>query len=375
MKKILITIAIIIGCLIYFGVAYSQTSAQGGESGKSGADGKGGDGTVITGNQQPLPPKEEPKVDVEQIKHLIRDLDADDITVRDKATDELKKIGKPALPYLEESAKSESPEVAWRSKIIINAIKKAEQKNEPRLDDSASGKIGPIRRQSSASCNIIINGAPPGTKSFSMSQDSSGKITVKITEYDKDNKENTKTYKANSAGEFKQKYPEIAKEYGIGEKPPVTIEIPDFNLDDIFKDFGRSWDKRLENEINRLRDMFNKQGNQPSKIHKPEDEDALPGQLPTLSGTDLGLSMEAVEDSTLKEGLEANDGILVTKVEPLGLGEKMGLKHGDVIINVNNTPVKGAWECRRLLKTTLEKGKVNLTIIRNNKKETLIYPK
>lgn len=390
MKRTII-ISVIIGLLCLASV-YAEVSAKGGEGEKSGAagsGGQGGDGTVITGNQsstggQPTPAKEEPKVNTDEIKRLIRDLDADDITVRDKATDELKNIGKSALPLLEESAKSDSPEVAWRSKIIINAIKKAEQKNEPQSDDSVSRKIGPTLKQFGNRFNIIINGATPGTKSFSMSQDSSGKIIVTITENDKDGKQNTKTYEANSTEEFKQKYPEIAKEYGIGEKPPVTIDIPDFDFDDIFKDMGRSWDKRLEDEMNKLRDMFNKKGSQLPKTSELENEDALPGQSSALSGTDLGLSMEAAEDSTLKEGLEAKEGppdqviragVLVTKVEPFGLGEKMGLKQGDVIIDVNNTVIKSAWECRRLLKTALGKGKVNLTIIRNKKKETLSYPK
>ena len=370
MRKTVITIVIVIGCLIYPGVAYSQTSAKGGEGGKSGAagssgqgqGGKGGDGTVIIGDKQSPPPKEEPKVDVEQIKRLIRDLDADDITIRDKATDELKIIGKPALPLLEESAKSESPEVAWRSKVIINAIKKAEQqKSESQPDDSASRKIGPTLRQFGNRFNIIINGASPGTKSFSMSQDSSGRIAVTVTEYDKDNKQNTKTYEANSPEEFKQKYPEIAKEYGIGEKPSVTIDIPDFDFDDIFKDLGRSWDKRLED---RLRDMFNKQGNQPYKGLEPEDEDVLPPQSTTLTTTDLGFSME-----------ETDEKVLVNNMEPTGLGVQIVLKKGDIIVSVNGVLADNLWQCRRQIKTALGKGRVNITIIRNNKKEVLSYPK
>jgi hypothetical protein len=320
---------------------------------------------------------------------LIGDLDADDIAIRDKATDELKKIGKPAMPYLEESAKSNSSEVAWRSKIIINAIKKTEQQKEPQPDDPVYRKIGPTLKQFGNRFNIIINGATPGTKSFSMSQDASGKITVTVTESDKDGKQNTKTYQANSPEEFKQKYPEIAKEYGIGENPRATMEIPDFDFDDIFKDFGKSWDKRLEDEMNRLRNMFNQPGKQFPKTpehrsdrehqlerSEPEDEGDLPGRAPVLSVTDLGLSMEAVEDSTLKDGLETKDGIIVTRVEPLGMGEKMGLKQGDILINVNNTAVKSVWEYRRLLKTAIEKqGKVRMMINRGNKIETISYPK
>jgi hypothetical protein len=386
MKRAII-ISVIIGLFCLTSV-YAQVSAKGGEGGKSGAagssGGKGGDGTVIIGNQssagepagQPTPAKEEPKVDVEQIKRLIRDLDADDIKVRDKATDELKKIGKPAMPYLEESAKSESPEVAWRSKIIINAIKKAEQQKVPQPDDSTAKRIGPTLKQFGNKFNIIINSATPGTKSFSMSQDSSGKITVNITESDKDGKKNTKTYEANSTEEFKQKYPEIAKEYGIGEKPSISIDIPDFDFDDIFKDMGRSWDKRLENEMNRLRDMFNKQGKQ---LHPPEsrprgtndgktpesgDDDALPGQSPVLSATDLGFSMEEIDERPV-----------VNNVEPNGLGAQIGLKKGDAIILVNGVTVDNLWQCRRQIKTALAKSRVSLVIVRDNKKETLIYPK
>ena len=380
MKKTVGIIAVIIGCLIYSGFSYSQTSAQGGEGGKSGAagssgqGGKGGDGTVIIGNQsstggpagQPTPAKDDPKVDVEQIKRLIKDLDADDIAVRDKATDELKKTGKPALSYLEESAKSESPEVAWRSKIIINAIKKAEQKNEPQPDAPVSRKIGPTIRQFGNNFSITLQGATPGTRSFSMSQDGSGKIAVNIIEYDKDGKQNTKTYEANSTEEFKQKYPEIAKEYGIGENPKTTIEIPDFDFDDIFKDLGRSWDKRLEDEVNRLKDMFNKKGNQSPKTSRPEaeDEDSLPPRSTTLTTTDLGFSME-----------ETDKELLINNVELNGLGAQIGLKKGDVIVSVNGVVVDNLWQCRRQIKTALAKGRVSLVVIRENKKETLIYPK
>lgn len=362
MRKTVVAIVVIIGCLIYFGVAYSQTSAQGGEGGKgsAGQGGKGGDGTVIIGNQQPTPPpKDDPKVDVEQIKRLIRDLDADDIAVRDKATDELKKIGKPALVYLEESAKSDSPEVAWRSKIIINAIKKAEQQKQPEPEGSTSRKIGP---------NITINGAmPSGFKSSVMIRDASGKITLTVTEYDKDGKENIKTYEAKSPEEFKQKYPEIAKEYGIGEKPPTTINIPDFEFDDIFNDLGKSWGRQwgdMQKEIDRLRDMFSQQGRQPPQAPKPESEDILPPQSSVLSDTDLGISI-----------IEVDDKLLVNNVEPNGLGAQIGLKKSDTIVSVNGIAVGNLWQCRRQINDALKKNKVNVTVIRKNQKEILIYPR
>ena len=37
--------------------------------------------------------------------------------------------------------------------------------------------------------------------------------------------------------------------------------------------------------------------------------------------------------------------------------------------------VAWTWQCRRQIKTALAKGRVSLVIVRDNKKETLIYPK
>ena len=53
MKKTTGIIAVIIGCLIYSGFSYSQTSAQGGEGGKSGAAGSSGQGQGGPGTGMP----------------------------------------------------------------------------------------------------------------------------------------------------------------------------------------------------------------------------------------------------------------------------------------------------------------------------------
>jgi membrane-associated protease RseP (regulator of RpoE activity) len=246
----------------------------------------------------------------------------------------------------------------------MNAIKKSEQQKEPQSDNPDSRKIGPTLKQFGNRFNIIISGASPGTKSFSMSQDATGKIVVTITESDKNGKQTTKTYEASNSEEFKQKYPEIAKEYGIGEKQPTTIEIPDFDFDDIFKDFGRSWGKRFDDEINRLRDMFNRRSSQAPNAQEPEDETPLLPRSAAFPETDLGFSMG-----------DADNKLLVNNVEPNGLGAQIGLKKGDTIVSVNGVSADNLWQCRRQIKAGLAKGRVNLIIIRENKKETLIYPK
>jgi uncharacterized protein YxeA len=372
MKRIIVILVMVLSYLMLCASASGEATAKGGTGGKStegGAEGgKGGDGTVITKTAERS---------VDEIKRLIRDLDSDDINVRDEATEELKKIGRPALPYLEEATKSDSPEVAWRSKIIIRTIEREERKKQAGKEESPDErKIGPALRNFPNRFSITIQGAKPGTKSFSFSQDTSGKITVTITEYDKDGKEKTQTYTANSTEEFKQKYPDIAKEYGIG----VQIEIPDIDIEDIWKDFGRAWSKQLDDlrkEIDKLREgarprWFNPFQPQPPK---PEDKIKVPQQEEPISPTDLGLCVKSLEDSPLSKELDIDNGIVVVSVDPDGLGRKIGLKKDDVIVAINDIAVATVWQSRRLIKTSLEKGSIKLTIIRDGKKMVLTCPK
>ncbi|MFH1230922.1 MAG: PDZ domain-containing protein [Planctomycetota bacterium] len=344
---------------------------------------------------QPVPLETATK---EEITRLINNLSSDDIAVRDKATEELKKIGSPALPFLDEASKNNDPEVAWRAKIIIKAINRAEQKKQQGEDESPESlpkKIGPTLRQFSNRFSITINNASPGTKSFALSQDSSGKVTVTTTEYDKDGKQTGKTYTADSLDEFKNKYPEIAKEYGIGENPPPSFEIPDFDMEDIWKDFGNAWGRRwddLRKQIERLRDLLKQHNKDIPEGELAPNKPAIPPAQPEAPAN-LGIGIENLNDSSPPEAdlpkaqgsnkktaserqkFNVENGVLVTAVEVNSLGEKMGLKQDDVIISVNDSQVKTIWECRRLIKTAIENNKVQITVVRNGKKETLVYPK
>ncbi|MFH1231418.1 MAG: PDZ domain-containing protein [Planctomycetota bacterium] len=325
---------------------------------------------------QPVPLETATK---EEITRLIKNLNSDDIAVRDKATEELKKMGSPALPFLDEASKNNDPEVAWRAKIVIKAITRAEQKKQQGEDESPESlpkKIGPTLRQFSNRFSITINNASPGTKSFALSQDSSGKVTVTTTEYDKDGKQTGKTYTADSLDEFKKKYPEIAKEYGIGENPPPSFEIPDFDMEDIWKDFGNAWGRRwddLRKQIERLRDLLKQHNKDIPEGELAPNKPAIPPAQPEAPAN-LGIGIENLNDSS-KQKFNVENGVLVTVVEVNSLGEKMGLKQDDVIISVNDSQVKTIWECRRLIKTALANTQIKLTIVRDGKKQILTYPK
>ena len=96
---------------------------------------------------------------------------------------------------------------------------------------------------------------------------------------------------------------------------------------------------------------------------EPEDEEPLPTQLPPLTATNLGISIETVEK-----------GVAVIEVYKNSLAEKMELKSGDIITAINNSQTTDAWECRRLVKEALASGKIKLNIIREGKEQTKTYP-
>lgn len=61
--------------------------------------------------------------DLAAVKKLLADLDSDDYEVREGATTKLMLIGEPALPLVEEAAKSSDPEVRRRASRLLEAMK------------------------------------------------------------------------------------------------------------------------------------------------------------------------------------------------------------------------------------------------------------
>jgi hypothetical protein len=66
--------------------------------------------------------KDRDSPDKERIEQLIRDLASEDFRVREKATEELQKIGAGTVQFLKEALKSDDPEVRWRAESILKKI-------------------------------------------------------------------------------------------------------------------------------------------------------------------------------------------------------------------------------------------------------------
>jgi serine protease Do len=78
-----------------------------------------------------------------------------------------------------------------------------------------------------------------------------------------------------------------------------------------------------------------------SKENPDEESQEEPG------GTKLGLSVQTMTPQQAKEfDLQANEGVIITNVVPGSVAEDAGLQRGDVVMEVNRTPVRTPQELR-----------------------------
>ncbi|MDQ7781115.1 MAG: PDZ domain-containing protein [Planctomycetota bacterium] len=167
-----------------------------------------------------------------RIDQLIGQLGDEDPKVRDNATRELLKLGKPALTKLRSATKNTDAEVVWRAEQLISDIesgKTAEAEANARADAEASANAeagGRIRIVPGGRVQIFTKSHSIGrdaNEAIERTQTADGKVTVKITRRDKNGAEKVETYSADSPEEFARKYPEIDKKTGSS----ISITIHD----------------------------------------------------------------------------------------------------------------------------------------------------
>lgn len=326
---------------------------------------------VIAGSSYPvLTPAEEKKVSEpelqEKIKNLIKDLGNDEARVREKATKELKEIGEPAVPLLKEAMESDDAEISWRTRIILRAIERKKQESKEHKDDLVKPEPKIIKI--------------PHSESFTFIQEPSGKITITIKRKNREGKEETETYTADSLEEFVKKYPEISKKYELGQ--PEKGGTPEVEPDDLLEGLNES----LQNEMERIRKHMKEMEERMKRLM--EDANPLEWELPDLipkrqpkitpsdKQTELGMVISPVEQA-LREQLKLSEesGILVREVKKGSLAEKMGFQQYDIALSVNDEGIENIWEFKRVMKEALQKDVVQVSIIRKGEKQVLKYKK
>ncbi len=86
----------------------------------------------------------------------------------------------------------------------------------------------------------------------------------------------------------------------------------------------------------------------------------------------LGVVMQNLTpDLASAFGLEMHQGVVISQVIEKSAAEKAGLKVGDVVLNINDTPVKSASAMRNLVGLMRVGEAMKITVIRDNKEVTL----
>ncbi len=376
-------------------------------------------------------------LDRARINRLVRDLGSENPQIRDEATRELRHTGAPALPALREAAKSSDAEVSYRAQRLIEQIEQGGREPEVAEEEGNERATRPQRRRAPTRMGSNFALSFNGNGSFSLRRDADGHIELRVKEKDKDGAEVETLYEADSVEQFVEKYPDVAKKYGIQRNRTGFITIPDLGnprlgkeQEEILKGFQEDLMKEMQEVLKQsrrsLEEMFkgfsNRGGSRrgfpfPDDFDKLFEEDVDPFRLdeemerkldeelgrerPDEGGDRLdrggsrpepnpdetfapwqertgrtrmndGLKVEYLSPALRAQlGIDGTEGVLVSEVEAGGPGERAGLRKYDVILRVNDQPVRASLEFRRILKDAIGSGHVLLDVVRKGEAITL----
>jgi hypothetical protein len=292
---------------------------------------------------------DEPK---KKIQELVGQLGAEEFAVREKATEELRKIGKPAEEALRKAAESDDPEVRSRAKGLLEDLAQAEKpktEEKPRRGPDrplpgfgfrAPGRVGTSVQIQSVNGDTTYKLSPgDGSGPITFHKAASGAVKLEYT----DDKGAARTAEAETLEKFLKDHKDLAAKYGITEE---GIDYGGARAG--FKSgFFRNVPRVVIPRPVPLPPLF-------------EDEDE--GRVRAA-----GATFEKPSDA-LRAQLElpAGEGLVVVRVEEGGLAEAAGLKKNDVLLDVDGKKVASAAD----VKAALKKG-ATLTVVRKGKRETL----
>jgi hypothetical protein len=305
-----------------------------------------------------------------RIAKLVQDLGSDEFATREAAEKELAKIGAAAVPQLKKALEDRDAERADRARRVLAEIEKSQSKPEKK-----PGLGGGVRLSS----RDLSRGV-----TFDLYPD--GRVELTVPEEDKETgKKVYKTYKAESMDAFKEKHPEIARQYEIDKFMP-RVEWKHLDQNE-FENWWQDWKRRFDEEWGKNRDEMWKEWKLPldEDFEKWVDEQRkrieelrrkrlppLPDrETPTEGGREFGIKIEPVNETLAAQlDLKEGEGVQISEVKAGSLAEKAGLKRHDVVLKLNGAAITDKWAFRRQVRELVGK-EFELEIIRTGKRETV----
>lgn len=278
-----------------------------------------------------------------RIGELIRQLGAEEFAVREKATEELRKIGKPAEEALRKAVEGDDPEVRERARAVLESFKEADRPRPPAPRRGAPGLPG--FRGSSVTIQTINGDSTyritpgDGSAPFTLHKDKAGAVKLEYA----DEKGAPKTAEAESLGKFLKDHPELAAKYGISEE---GIDCGGTRV--TFKGGLQGF-------------PF------PRAFRMPREFPLPPGFEPDEGLRADGATFEKVSEALRAQlDLPADQGLVVTRVDPGSPAEGAGLRKNDILLEVDGKKMASIRDVRESLK-----GSRTATVLRKGKRESL----
>lgn len=350
-------------------------------------------------------PKAEEKQNKSQdqaVRKLIGQLGDNDYATRKKATEELIKIGKPAIDTLKQVARSsKDPEVRWRAESILGKIQAAENLKRPSGDRPGAREFpfpAPRGQMPDEMQKLfrrfrqeMFGPGGQGFRNFSWSTgNGERRLTVNEggTRYDFTRAKNgsfkittqkgsdKKSYSFKDEATFKAKQPQLHAIWKRGAG--IQIRMLPFGrggndelrklMEKQFRDlFGERFKgleqfKGMREQLERARKMLREldKGLGPQVPAPKKKIEPAPRLI-------HGLACEKASAPLLAQ-FELTSGVVVTRVSG-GLAAKLGLKKHDLIISANGAAVSAPEVLDKTL--TAAEGKVELVVLRRGVKQTL----
>lgn len=309
--------------------------------------------------------------DDKKVADLIRDLGAEEYSVREKAENDLRKMGDAAIPALRQALEDKDAERALRAHRVLEGLEKKGQ----RADQDRHARTERWMAYRDFGRGITFETHPDG------------KVELTVREGDAGSgKKETHTYKADSLEAFKQKYPELAAKYDLEHLSPKE----QWNFFEDSQDFWEGWKKRFDKDWFWDKDAMGKfvlpwfpfgsdsldhwvqnQKKQFDAFRKLEPPSPDGARKDSGRKAELGIAVERVESALADQlALGSGEGLVIAEVKPSSPAERAGLRKHDILLKVNGKSLVGPEELRRDVEAGLKNG-MELEILRRGKRETV----
>jgi len=200
-------------------------------------------------------------------------------------------------------------------------------------------------------------------RAFSLQVTGDGHVALSVKD-----KNGDKTYKADSMKEFVEKYPNVARDYGVGRSESGDFHMPKAlakSFEEWRKQFGDTdaWkgDPELRKFLENPERMF-------QDFHAQRDVEGGKAANPHRLGLRLAPLSQTLADQA---GIDVSKGALIAEVESGSLAEKSGLQKHDILVKVDGKDVAGTESVRATVQDALKKKDFEVDVIRQGKKQTV----